>query len=126
MASPDDRRYTQTHEWHKPEGDTVTVGLTRFAIDELTDVTYVDITKQDGGISAGEVFGEIESVKATSEMYSGIDGVVVAVNQEAVDNPQIINQDPFGRGWLIKIQASDLKQLDALIGATEYDQNHAT
>ncbi len=126
MASPDDRRYAETHEWHKLQDGLVTVGLTRFAVDELTDITYVDITQLEGDIGAGGVFGEIESVKATSELYCGIAGTIVAVNQAAIDNPQIINQDPFEQGWLIKIKAGDLKQLDTLLSSTEYDQKNAT
>lgn len=126
MASPDDRRYLETHEWHKLEGTTVTVGISRFAVDELTDITYVDITKAQGPIKAGESFGEIESVKTTSELYSGIDGNITAVNQEAIDNPAIINQDPHEKGWLIKIEASDPTQLESLLTAETYDQKCPT
>lgn len=122
MASPDDRRYTETHEWHKIEGDHVTIGLTRFAVDELTDITYVDFAKPKGPIKAGESFGEIESVKATSELYSGIDGAVTAVNQAVVDNPVVINQDPFGQGWLIQIKPANPAQLEKLMTAQQYDQ----
>lgn len=121
MGSPNDRRYLQTHEWHKREGGLVTIGLTRFAVDELTDVTYVDITKREGTVSVGEVFGEIESVKATSEMYSGVDGVITAVNQNVIDNPHVINEDPFERGWLIKVEPSDPSQLETMMTASEYD-----
>ena len=80
MASPNDRRYAPTHEWHKREGGFVIVGLSKFAVDELTDVTFVDIRKTSGNIKAGESFGEIESVKATSELYCGIDGTIVEIN----------------------------------------------
>ena len=125
MASPDDRRYSQTHEWHRLEGNVVTIGLTRFAVDELTDVTFVDIIKQQGSISSGQVFGEVESVKATSEIYSSIDGVITAVNQDVVDNPQIINEDPFEKGWLIKVEASDVNKLQALMAASEYDEKYS-
>jgi glycine cleavage system H protein len=124
MSSPDDRRYTESHEWHKPEDGLITIGLTRFAVDELTDITFVDITHTDGPIKAGEVFGEIESVKATSEMYSGIDGTVVEVNQEVIDNPAVINQDPFEKGWLVKIKPDSPAQLDAMMTAAQYDQGH--
>ncbi len=124
MASPDDRRYSPTHEWHKLEGDTVVVGISQFAVDELTDVTYVDFRKTSGPIKQGESFGEIESVKTTSEIYSGIDGEVVEVNQEAVDNPAIINEDPYGKGWLIRIKPADASQLEKLLDAASYDSGH--
>ena len=79
MASPADRRYLESHEWHKAEGDLVVIGVSQFAVDELTDITYLDIKKKAGEIKAGQSFGEIESVKATSELYCGIDGTIVAV-----------------------------------------------
>jgi len=125
MASPDDRRYTETHEWHKLEDGCVTLGLTQFAVEELTDITFVDITKQNGPIIAGEVFGEIESVKATSEIYSGIRGVVTAVNQDVIDHPEIMNEDPFGRGWLVKIDAADPNELEAMMTASQYDEKNS-
>jgi glycine cleavage system H protein len=122
MGSPSDRRYLDSHEWHKAEaGGLVTVGLSKFAVDELTDITFVDLRKRQGPIKAGESFGEIESVKATSELYCGIDGNVVACNQEVIDNPALVNQDPYGKGWLIKVQAADSRQVEQLLGASEYD-----
>jgi len=122
MASPTDRRYTSTHEWHKPEAGLVVIGLTRFAVDELTDITFLDIRKSSGAVKKGESFGEIESVKTTSELYSGIDGTVVAVNDAAVKNPAVINEDPFGAGWLIKIKPADAKAVEGLLDAKTYDQ----
>jgi len=124
MASPDDRRYSETHEWHKQEDGVVVIGLSQFAVDELTDITFVEITHTQGPIKAGEPFGEIESVKATSELYTGIDGEVVAVNQEAMDEPAIINQDSFGKGWLIKVKPGNPSQLEAMMTASDYDQQH--
>ena len=125
MSSPDDRRYSQTHEWYKSEGDVVTVGISQFAVDELTDITFLEVLTTEGPISKGEAFGEIESVKATSEVYSAIDGEVVAVNQEAVDNPALLNEDPYGKGWLIQVRPSDASQLEALMDAEQYDQQQA-
>ncbi|MBI1336581.1 MAG: glycine cleavage system protein GcvH [Phycisphaera sp.] len=126
MPSPNDRRYLESHEWHKLESDgsTVTIGVSQFAVDELTDVTYVDITKTAGPIKAGETFGEVESVKATSELYVGVDGEVVKVNQEAIDNPAMLNEDPFGNAWLIQVKASDPAQLEKLLSAADYDKQH--
>ena len=92
MASPDDRRYTETHEWHKLDGDSVTVGLTKFAVEELTDITFVDIVKQTGPVARSEVFGEIESVKATSEIYSGIDGVVTTYSSGLGPGARVLEQ----------------------------------
>ena len=124
MASPDDRRYLSTHEWHKLEDGLVTIGLTRFAVDELTDITYLDIRNRQGTIKAGQAFGEIESVKATNELYAGIDGAVAAVNDDALANPAVINEDPYEKGWLIKVRPTDPRQLDALLSAEAYDATH--
>lgn len=124
MIVPEDRRYTETHEWHKHEGGLVVIGLTRFAVDALTDITFVDIVKRSGAVKAGEAFGEIESVKATSELYSGIDGRIAAVNQQVVDHPAVINEDPFGKGWLIKIEPTNPAQVDSLLSAKDYDRKY--
>ena len=124
MASPDDRRYNRTHEWHKAVDALVVIGISRFAVDELTDITYVEITNPDGPVRAGEPFGEIESVKTTSDLYSGIDGKIVEVNHLVIDNPALVNDDPFGEGWLIKVHPVDMDQLDKLLSAAEYDAQH--
>ncbi len=121
MPSPDDRRYLNSHEWHKPEGDLVAIGVSQFAVDELTDITFVEVTHESGPIGQGEPFGEIESVKATSDLYTGIAGEVVEVNQQVIDDPSVINQDPYGQGWIIKIRPSDPGQLDGLLSAGDYD-----
>ena len=124
MPSPDDRRYVATHEWHKLDGGTVTIGISQFAADELTDITYVEITQTQGPIKAGESFGEIESVKATSELYCGIDGTILAVNQQVIDDPATINQDPYGAGWLVKVKPDEATQLQQLLDAAAYDGPH--
>lgn len=121
MPSPDDRRYLQSHEWHQPEGGVVAIGISQFAVDELTDITYLEVKTRNGPIKAGETFGEIESVKATSELYAGIDGEVVEVNQAVLDNPALINEDPYTH-WIIKVRPSDPGQLDQLLSAGDYDQ----
>ena len=121
MASPNDRRYLDSHEWHKLEGDTVVIGVSQFAVDELTDITYVDFRKKDGPIRAGEAVGEIESVKATSDLYSGIDGTIVAVNDKVSDDPSLVNRDPFGEAWLIKIKPDNPAQVEGLLAAADYD-----
>ncbi len=121
MPSPDDRHYTETHEWHKLEGGEVTIGISRFAVDELTDITFLEFSRNEGQIKAGESFGEIESVKTTSELYSGIDGTVTAVNEQVVEDPSIINQDPWDRGWLVKLKPDDESQVGRLLDASAYD-----
>lgn len=122
MASPADRRYLESHEWHKPEGGVVVVGISQFAVDELTDITYVDVKKKSGAIKAGETLGEIESVKATSDIYCGISGTVVAFNQAVIDDPSLINKDPYGAGWLIKVQPSTAGEIEKLLPSDKYDQ----
>jgi glycine cleavage system H protein len=125
MPAPTDRRYLDSHEWHKLEADgTVTVGISEFAVDELTDITFLEIATRDGDISAGDTFGEIESVKATSDLYCGIDGTVVQVNQAVVDDPETINRDCFGEGWMIRVKPTDPAQLDNLLDAAAYEANH--
>lgn len=124
MASPDDRRYLDSHEWHKLEGDLVVIGVSAFAVEELTDITYLEVSVDSGSIAAGETFGEIESVKATSDLYCGIDGEVVEVNPEVSDNPALVNDDPFGAAWIIKVKPSDPAQLESLKSAADYDANH--
>ena len=123
MSAPTDRRYAESHEWHKPEGDLVVVGITQFAVDELTDITYVEFVKDSGPIKKGETFAEIESVKATSEIYAGIDGEIVEVNQAVADEPSLLNQDPYAGAWLVKIKPADAAQLDALMDAAAYEKN---
>ena len=124
MAAPGDRRYSNTHEWHMLEDSLVVLGISQFAVGELTDITYLEVTRQSGSIKAGEVFGEIESVKATSELYSGIDGEIIEVNQRAIENPALINEDPYGQGWIVKINPTDSAQLENLMAASEYEARH--
>jgi glycine cleavage system H protein len=120
MSAPDDRQYLASHEWHKTEGDLVVIGISQVAVDELTDITYLEVTTDSGPIGAGETFGEIESVKATSELYTGVAGEVVEVNQEALDNPAIINEDCYGKGWIIKIRPSNPDVQGDLLSAEAY------
>ncbi len=121
MSAPDDRRYLESHEWHKPQGDLVLIGISQFAVDELTDITYLEVTA-DGEIGKGDPLGEIESVKATSELYCGIDGEVVEVNQAVVDDPSLINRDCYGEAWIVKVRPSDPGQVDTLMAADDYEK----
>lgn len=121
MGVPNDRRYLKSHEWHKLDGNICTIGITKFAADELTDITYVSLPKVGKEITAGQPLGEIESVKATSDLYSGVSGVVVEVNGRLGDSPELVNSDAFGDGWLVKVQVNDPSQLDRLMTAEQYD-----
>jgi len=123
MPAPTDRRYAETHEWHKQEGDIITIGITQFAVDELTDITYVDLPNVGKKVEAGKRFGEIESVKATSELYSAIAGEVTEANQAVKNDPSLVNQDPYGKGWLIKIKAPGAN-MSALMTGEQYAAKH--
>ncbi len=123
MPAPADRRYAETHEWHKQEGDFVTIGITQFAVDELTDITYVDLPQVGKRVEAGKRFGEIESVKATSELYSALAGEVAEANQAVKDDPSLVNQDPYGKGWLIKLKAPGA-DLSKLMTVEQYAAKH--
>ena len=125
MASPDDRRYSETHEWHKLDGDIVTIGLTQFAIDQLTDVTFVEMKPAGESIGAGDAVGEVESVKTTSDVYCAVPGEIVEVNGAAADDPSLLNKDPYGDGWLIRVRTSDTGAVDSLMSASDYDARHA-
>jgi len=119
-----DARYSDSHEWHKLDGDIVTIGISRFAVDELTDVTFVELPAVGDEVAAGETFGEIESVKATSDLNAGVTGKVVEINEKAVEDPSIINEDPQDAGWLIKVEVEDPSELDALMEEAEYNEKY--
>ena len=120
MSVPTDRTYLESHEWHKVDGDIVTIGITQFAADELTDVTYVSLPKVGDTISGNNRFGEIESVKATSELISPVSGEVVKVNEELKDRPELINENHYEDGWMLVVKMSNLAELDNLMTADEY------
>jgi len=126
MSSPDDRRYSETHEWHKLDGDTLTLGLTQFAVDELTDVTYVEMKPVGTTIEAGGEVGEVESVKATSDVYCAAPGEIVEVNEKLSEDPSLLNSDPMEDGWLCKIKVSDASALESLMDAAAYDNQHGS
>jgi len=121
VAVPADRKYSKTHEWCKVEGNTVTVGITDFAANELTDITFVQLPQVGDTLTAGSEFGEIESVKATSPLYCAVSGKVVEVNDQLASQPELVNQDPYGAGWMIKVEAEDLAPLEQLMTAEQYE-----
>jgi len=120
MTPPDDYRYLQSHEWHQLQGDTVTIGITQIAADELTDITFVSLPKVGTKVTANQRFGEIESVKATSDLYSGVSGTVTALNDELTKNPGLVNTDPYKAGWMLKVKADDAGQMKQLLSAADY------
>ena len=120
MSVREDCRYAQTHEWFHVDGDTVTVGITKFAADQLTDITYVELPDVGTDYAAGDSFGEIESVKSTSDLYTAVAGSVIAVNEALADQPGLVNEDSQGEGWMIKLKASDLGSLEKLMDAAAY------
>lgn len=125
MSIPTDRKYSETHEWYRVEGDVVTLGITQFAADELTDITFIELPKEGTRIEAGNSWGELESVKATSELYSAVSGEVVGRNAELADHPELVNEDAFGQGWMLKIRVKDLAPLGALMDAKAYESHIA-
>lgn len=120
--APVDRKYTKTHEWFLANGNEVTVGITQFAADELTDITYVDLPPVGTRVTAGGTICEIESVKATSELYCAVDGEIAAVNEDLADAPERVNIDPYKEGWMVRIRADSLAPLDALLDGAAYDE----
>lgn len=125
-STPSDRKYTKTHEWALAEGGIVTIGITKFATEQLADITFVDLPAVGTKVTAGQACGEIESVKATSELFTAVSGEVVEVNKALGDAPELVNNDPYGQGWMIKVRASDLSELDSLLDASAYDRLLAT
>jgi glycine cleavage system H protein len=120
MSAPTDRKYLESHEWHKLDGDTATIGITQIAADELTDITYVSLPKVGSKVSANKPFGEIESVKATSDLYSGVSGEVLAVNDALNTDPGVVNRDPHVAGWMIKVKLSNPAEMEKLLNADDY------
>jgi glycine cleavage system H protein len=119
--APKDYRYLESHEWHKLEPDgTVTVGITHFAADELTDITYVALPQVGAGVEKGQRWGEIESVKATSDLYAGVSGTVTAVNDALSANPGLVNSDPYAAGWMLKIKPSNPAEFQQLLSTDDY------
>ena len=124
MPAPTDRVYSESHEWHKLEGDTLTLGLTQFAVDALTDVTYVQMKAVGHKFKAGDIVGEVESVKTTSDIYCFAAGEIKEVNASLADDPGLLNTDPYGKGWLIKVKVTDKAGLSKCMTPAQYDAAH--
>ncbi len=121
MSVPKDLLYTKEHEWLKVEGDIATVGITEFAQGELGDIVFIEIETEGETLDKEEVFGTIEAVKTVSDLFMPVSGEVVEKNPAIEDSPDVVNKDPFGDGWLIKIKMSNSSETKELIGADEYD-----
>jgi len=119
-------RYAKSHEWAYLEGDLCTVGITQFAVDQLTDVVYIELPEVGDHTFAGESFGEIESVKAVSDLYAPVDGEVTDVNEKLTEDPTKITGDPYGKGWLIKVKVEKGTTLDHLMTLEQYEQQIAS
>jgi glycine cleavage system H protein len=118
---PEDRRYMESHEYAARDGDTVRVGITDFAQDELGDVVFVELPDVGDDVTHGDAFGVVESIKAVSDLYAPVSGEVTAVNEGLFDAPELVNEDPYGDGWMLEISLSDESELDELLSASEYE-----
>jgi glycine cleavage system H protein len=122
---PNDLRYTNDHEWLRAQGASWRVGITQFAVDQLGDITLVDLPKEGDTVTKGQRFGTVESVKSVSDLYAPVTGKVIAVNAKLKDAPEEVNADPYGKGWMIEIAAADKAEVDALMDADAYTKHVA-
>src|SRR6056297_654415 len=123
MSIPADLKYTREHEWIKNNGDgTVTVGITDFAQGELGDIVFVELEPEGTEFSQDDTFGTVEAVKTVSDLYAPVDGEITEINETLEDEPELVNDDPYGDGWMVKIKLSDAGQLDDLLTAEEYEE----
>ena len=123
MANPADLKYSKEHEWIKLEGDIGIIGVTDFAQEQLTDIVFVELPDKGRKVEAGKQMAVIESVKSVSDIFSPIDGEVMEVNERLKDNPEIINKDPYGEGWIVKIKIDNKDGLDSLMSSEEYEKS---
>ena len=120
MNVPTDLKYTKDHEWIKLDGEVATIGITDFAQGELGDIVYVEIETLNDTLDAEAVFGSVEAVKTVSDLFMPISGEIIALNETLEDTPEMVNEDPYGAGWMVKVQCNDLSQLDNLLDAEAY------
>lgn len=120
MNIPSDLKYTKDHEWIKIEGDTATIGITDFAQGELGDIVYVDVDTLDDTVEKDEIFGSVEAVKTVSDLFMPLTGKVSEFNEKLEDDPELVNSDPYGDGWMIKVTIADASQIDDLLDAETY------
>jgi len=122
MNVPADLKYTKDHEWIKVDGDMATIGVTDFAQSELGDIVYVEVETEGETLDKEEVFGSIEAVKTVSDLFMPVSGEVTAFNEELESNPEVVNSDPYGEGWMVKVKLSDTDDLNDLLSADEYKE----
>lgn len=120
--NPEDLRYTQEHEWVRLDGDVATVGITQYAQDQLGDVVYVDLPAAGESVTQHQPFGSIDSVKTASDLYSPLTGEVAETNEAVNDDPALVNSDPYGEGWMIRLRPSDPSELEGLLTAEQYEE----
>jgi glycine cleavage system H protein len=121
MKIPSALKYTKDHEWIKIEGNIATVGITEYAQGELGDIVYVDVDTLDDTVAEGEVFGSVEAVKTVSDLFMPLSGEIIEFNEELEDAPELVNSDPYEKGWMIKIEISDSSQINDLLDAEAYE-----
>ncbi|WP_440005791.1 glycine cleavage system protein GcvH [Halomicrococcus sp. SG-WS-1] len=117
---PEDRKYLESHEWVEQSDDTAKIGISDFAQDELGDVVFVELPDEGDDVTQGDEFGVVESIKAVSDLYSPVSGSVTAVNDALENEPELVNDDPFGDGWMMEVELDDAGELDDLLSAEEY------
>ncbi|MCI8279753.1 glycine cleavage system protein GcvH [Staphylococcus xylosus] len=122
MAVPSELKYSKEHEWVKVEGNTVTIGITEYAQGELGDIVFVELPEVDDEINEGDTFGSVESVKTVSELYAPVSGKVVESNDELEDSPEFVNESPYEKAWMVKVELSDESQIDELLTADQYSE----
>jgi len=122
MNFPEDLKYSKDHEWVRVEGNTATVGITEFAQGELGDIVYVEVETMDELLNQGDVFGTIEAVKTVSDLFMPVSGKIMALNENLESEPELVNQDPYNKGWIIKITIDDQSELDKLLNAKDYQE----
>lgn len=122
MNTPSELKYTKDHEWVKLEGHVATVGITDFAQSELGDIVFVDVDTVDDDLNAGEVFGSVEAVKTVSDLYLPISGKVIEFNEELEGEPELVNTDPYGKGWIVKVELSEGADQSELLTAEQYQE----
>lgn len=122
MNFPESLKYTKEHEWVKVDGNIATIGITEFAQSELGDIVYVDINTQGQSINQGEVFGTVEAVKTVSDLFMPLSGKILELNKGLESNPESVNKDPYGNGWMIRLEMSNSSELDGLMNASDYQK----
>lgn len=122
MAVPSEFKYSKEHEWVKVEGNTATIGITEYAQGELGDIVFVELPDVDDEINEGDTFGSVESVKTVSELYAPVSGKIVETNDELEDSPEFVNESPYEKAWMVKVELSDESQLEELMSAEQYSE----